>query len=92
MNDFNWKQPEQRGASIEFVPVCSNCKHIITDLIDFRSTVTDVLVGSPEKGMEKMLAPNYQIHPYSCPNCKMIFDRIALPTKLPYDNSLFREG
>lgn len=68
-------------ATIQFMPVCTECKKVIFDYIDCNNEVLS---------MDNVRYPtHYQITPYSCPNCGAIFEQIVMPTRLPFDN---REG
>ena len=68
-------------ATIQFMPVCSNCKKILLETINvdsFYEEVTD----------KNALYIRYTITPPMCPYCKTHFNSITMPTKLPYDNTL----
>lgn len=70
-------------ASISFVPMCTNCKQIIWDVIDYKEAYRqpDVLGGA-------RYFKDHEISPERCPNCGKIFESIEVPTKIPYDNRL----
>lgn len=61
-------------AAIVFLPVCSNCRHIINEEVgaDFESG----------------LFINAAVTPRYCPHCGSFFDRIAMPTKLPFKEEM----
>lgn len=66
-------------GSIVFAPICSKCKNIITDTINYNE--------EPESfdypTMNYILNRKYTITPYCCPNCGTIFKSIAIPTRFP---------
>ena len=65
-------------ATIEFLPICSNCGKVIYGVIDYEHCATIE--------QERIKYPEYQIAPYYCRNCGAIFTRITMPTSLPFDN------
>jgi len=65
-------------AEIRFMPVCTECKKIIFERIDCNNMVW-------QKDTIRYCV-NYQLTPYSCPNCGAIFEQIEIPTRLPFDN------
>lgn len=69
-------------AEINFVPVCSNCKKIITTTIDY--TIDD---ENEYTTKNNYLIKQYQIKPYRCPYCGEHFEIITMPTKLPFEYS-----
>ena len=64
-------------AEIQFRPICSNCKQIIYDKIDF---------GYDEDAVcDKVKYPhNYWMTPIECPNCGELFEMIIMPRNLPF--------
>ena len=71
-------------AEILFKPICSECGKEIKAEIDYKRTDLKV-IHMPD------IIPNKEISPWCCPNCLSIFNRIVMPTKLPFDNSVNKE-
>ena len=71
---------EHGTAEILFRPICSKCKHILYEEIDYIEY--PVAIGD-YKGM---LMNNFTITPQKCPYCNAPFERIEIPTKLPFRN------
>ena len=67
-------------ASINFLPVCSKCKSIIWEVIDYKSTCESGLL------VEKQYSMALEITPEKCPVCGERFESINVPTRFPYDN------
>lgn len=61
-------------TSISFLPVCSNCRHIINEEVD-----VDLESGS---FINAVVTPRY------CSHCGSFFDRIVMPTKLPFKEEM----
>ena len=57
-------------AEINFLPVCSNCKQIIHETIDYEEHADTY--------------PSYTITPGVCPHCGERFDSITMPRRLPF--------
>lgn len=64
-------------ATIEFLPICSNCKKEIRSIIDYR--------------FEPLSQDGCEISPLICPECGAIFTSITIPRTLPFNNSLRAE-
>lgn len=67
-------------ADILFRPICSNCKCIIEEPVDY--------VHWEDNYHWEAEYPMHQIIPYKCKNCGSIFDSIEIPTKLPFHLSV----
>lgn len=66
-------------AEIRFLPVCSNCGTILK--------YREIEFGEDEFGsIDAYLfkANNGRISPNQCPICGIVFDRIVMPTRLPF--------
>ena len=66
-------------AEIRFLPVCSNCGTILK--------YREIEFGEDEFGsIDAYLfkANNGRIRPDQCPICGIVFDRIVMPTRLPF--------
>ena len=72
-------------ASILFQPVCSVCKRVLYEKIDFVER-PDII---PNKLAHVKTNDDYYVVPKRCPYCDSFFTMIQMPTKLPFDN---REG
>ena len=64
-------------ATIQFLPVCSNCGRIIYDIID----ITEVPLV---KGIATI--PHNVIEPRQCKRCGAIFRQIDVPNRFPFNN------
>ena len=68
-------------ADITFLPTCSNCGKVLwgktIDILEER------VVVHREEGL--CTAKDRNIEPWECPKCRHVFDRIVIPTKLPFD-------
>jgi len=62
--------------TIKFLPVCSECGHIIRQRVDCREI--------PTSGICNFIA-RQEIEPYQCPNCEAVFERIIMPRYVPFD-------
>ena len=70
-------------AEILFAPVCSNCHKVIPCNIDYEEWVEPITISKLEH------IKRYNITPYSCPFCEEKFERIEMPKRLPYKNTIF---
>lgn len=68
----------KKYKSIEFLPVCSECGHIIRERVNYDETPTRV-------GCISNYISRGEIEPHVCPNCGVVFERIILPRDLPFD-------
>ena len=66
-------------AGIEFQPVCSNCGTVIYDIVSVEQYKPVV----DQRGRNSV---SYSIEPHRCKRCGVIFERVSMPTRLPYDN------
>ena len=66
-------------ASIVFRPICSKCKHLIYEEIDYIEYPIQI------NNYKKCLSNDYEIIPNKCPHCNTPFESIEIPTKLPFD-------
>lgn len=64
-------------ATIQFLPVCSNCGRIIYDIID---VAEDPLYTEPYHG------PHTKIEPQQCKRCGAFFENITVPNRFPFNN------
>jgi len=64
-------------ATIQFLPVCSNCGHIIYDIID---------ITKDQSSTEIYHMPHPRIEPGQCKRCGAIFEQIIIPNRLPFNN------
>jgi hypothetical protein len=68
-------------ASIDFLPVCSNCRAILDDqYISIEEEIVEIpiragLVGSCQ----------YYVKPPQCPACGEYFVSITIPNQLPFE-------
>lgn len=70
------------AAEINFLPVCSNCRHILDDQeIDCVESAEEYKLRSQSMLITR-IPP--QIIPAICPRCKSSFLTIAMPTRLPF--------
>jgi len=58
-------------ATIQFLPVCSNCGRIIYDIIDIT---------------EDQLSGETYHTPHKCKRCGAIFENIIVPNHFPFNN------
>ena len=65
-------------ARIEFRPTCSECKQVIFKRIDICTYKTD--------GEYCILPGDITVDPCRCPNCGVYFNKIVMPTKLPFED------
>ena len=68
-------------ATIRFMPVCSNCKKILLEIINVDTFYNEI-------ADKNVLYLRHTITPPICPYCKTPFNSVTMPTKLPYDNTL----
>ena len=67
-------------AEIHFMPVCSNCGTILTDMVYVDAEAEPIPYANDD-----LYAPMYvEVHPRRCPRCNHIFSSILMPTKLPF--------
>lgn len=69
-------------GSIVFVPVCSKCRHLLTEQpIDYiqREDQSDYMVNVLHYRFEE----DFEIKPQYCPNCQTVFLSIVTPGKFP---------
>lgn len=71
-----------KSATINFLPVCSECNQVIWRTID---CIRDDMETHGMK--QKILLPHYTVVPERCPNCGSDFTGINVPIKLPFDNN-----
>lgn len=64
-------------ADIFFKPICESCRREIKDVVDCKRIEIQ----------SELITKKYEILPNTCPYCGVVFDRIVIPTTLPYDNS-----
>ena len=64
-------------ATIQFLPVCSNCGRIIYDIID---------VTEDQLSAEAYHIPHTRIEPEQCKRCGAIFRQIDVPNRFPFNN------
>lgn len=69
----------QKGARIEFRPVCSKCHSIIFERISYDDD------GPDKDGYPVLWLSDSRISPVRCPVCKTRFDSIVAPTRLPFE-------
>ena len=74
-------------GSIIFAPICSKCKHIITDKVNYKEDEKSYDYPT----MNYNLNREYEIKPDKCPNCGTIFRSIATPSDFPikFEDMLF---
>ena len=70
---------DTRTGKILFRPICSKCKKLIPEKIDY--------ITYPYKSNGFIGEKGY-IQPSRCPFCNTVFEGIEMPTKLPFDYSL----
>lgn len=66
-------------GSIIFAPICSKCKHIITDEVNYKEDEKSFDYLS----MNYNLYREYEIKPYKCSNCGTVFRSIVAPGDFP---------
>lgn len=66
---------------IRFMPVCSNCERIIHGYID----VQEVEPLANRDNHKMQIWKEHEIIPWRCPYCETMFERIVMPTKLPFN-------
>lgn len=71
-------------AEIIFKPTCSSCEKQLNLLINYEEEIEEIAEAKP------LAHKNYTITPSHCPFCGKRFERIAIPTKLPYDNRIVK--
>ena len=76
-------EAQDRIAEIHFLPVCSKCNQILWETIDCKEE-PPYYVGQ----RERYYVPNCIISPERCPYCKRPFEKIVMPTKLPFNNDM----
>ena len=69
-------------ARIDFLPVCGNCGTVL-----YGKTIDILKKGSTLPKEKEILWHDlgWEIKPLECPNCRHVFDSIAMPTKLPFN-------
>ena len=74
-------------GSIIFAPICSKCKHIITDKVNYKENEKSFDYPT----MNYNLNREYEIEPDKCPNCRTIFRSISTPSDFPikFEDMLF---
>jgi hypothetical protein len=63
-------------ATIDFLPVCSNCHQVLwgeTIGVEERDIVLDKYVNRSR-----------EVYPHRCPYCKELITSVAMPSTLPY--------
>lgn len=65
---------EVRTASIEYRPICTNCRKEIYGIIDYR--------------LDELSPTGDVITPRVCPECGAVFTSIFTPAYMPGDNGL----
>ena len=76
-----------KTATIDFLPVCSECHQVIWRTVDYIRDDMETCRTLKEEMEQKALLQNYTIVPERCPNCGSEFAGISVPTKLPFDNN-----
>ena len=64
-------------ATIQFLPVCSNCERIIYDIIN---------IEEEQLSVETYHTPHTRIKPGQCKRCGAIFEQIVVPNRFPFNN------
>lgn len=70
-------------AEISYLPVCTNCKNIIFDVIDIE--YPNEYYYEDGSGRHRLIQ-EFEIKPHKCKHCGRVFTSIQIPTKLPFDN------
>lgn len=74
------------GVSIIFRPICSHCgRRIVNTEIDY--VHDDSMMGDT-----KWIHFSGHVEPRRCPYCKSFFERIEIPTRLPYIDRVIKES
>ena len=68
-------------AEIRFLPVCSNCNRIIYETVDFSPPDLSYF----ENNIKYITELQRYISPNICPYCGEYFNRIVMPTELPFE-------
>lgn len=75
-------------AEIKFLPVCSNCKRIIYETVDYGyPEFSDIDYIDDSKYIR--ISPKRAISPNCCPYCDIHFDMIMMATELPFENDKY---
>ena len=83
---MNLVEPNIQEASIQFMPVCSNCG-MIFDHVEYGCDLNVVEGRSDSNFLRGIKFTEYTIKPMECPRCGVIFRTIIIPTKFPYDRN-----
>lgn len=76
------KEAPDEGVSIIFRPICSHCgRRIVNTEIDY--VPDDSMIGDT-----KWIHFSGHVEPRRCPYCKSFFERIEIPTRLPYTDKI----
>lgn len=67
-------------SEINFLPVCSNCREIL-DYEDIAVVRGYSIIGSAS---DFLRIPEDSVQPFMCPKCGEHFERITLPSGLPF--------
>lgn len=73
-------------AEIRFLPVCSNCRNVITEEIDWREDADYIPYGNNLNIFDGF--KTHHIVPSICPHCNCIFTKITMPAKLPFEEEI----
>lgn len=71
-------------AKIIFRPVCDACGEVLYCDVNFTESLLEVPVNNKEPCMTKLI----EIEPAYCPHCGKTFEKILLPTRLPYHTNI----
>ena len=90
---MSFREVDMADAKILFLPVCSKCRQIIYDTIDYKTEVAGLIrvnIHNPDiKEIRAM--PAKLIFPHQCKNCGAVFENITMPTKLPFYGEDYKE-
>ena len=71
-------------AEIIFRPVCSVCSRVLY----CDTSITESLLEASVNSKEPWLLKSMSIEPICCPDCGETFEKIIMPTRLPYHTDI----
>lgn len=77
-------------AEINFLPVCSYCKNVLKDELDW--TIDELFKCSTKYEAKNYYLKAHGTAPYKCPCCNGIFTAITVPTKTTFKEKKMTEN
>lgn len=71
-------------AEIIFRPVCSACGKVLYCDVN----IIESLLEPPVNNKELWVTKSVEIEPRCCPHCGETFERVVMPTRLPYHTDI----